>query len=789
MKRSLRPKPGRAMLLVASVLAACGGDSGPSAPDTTPAQVIVAPGGPVAFTSLGDTLRLTATVKNGSGETLAGVPVTWSTQSASVVSISASGLSEAVGTGTSTIRAAAGNIESNAVTLTVTQAVSTVVIAGPALLTFSIGADTARLTATARDARGAPIPAAGVTWQSSAPAFATVDNTGLVKGLLRGSAIITARSGAIQSAAGVTAQVLSPAAEIRVTASPNTTAPVLETADFNEAIALLVPGGTIRVANGDYVVEDVTIERPLTVEAEGDAVVIRNTAGETSFLIDGISAGDVVLRGLRFDNSSPGDGRHEGFRLTEPDLNTTHSVRVQGTFAAVLVDDAEFTASPTVNGGIRILASTQAGASVTIRNTAFTGGLEGVFTGDVAGFPERDALTVIEGGSFRDSRFGVDSRGNSLVIRDVTFESCTFCVWTERFHNIDALAQPRTVDLSENVMLACARICAGIRGYNSEILENNFLMAPGAGGPRVTLQLVQDTGGAPAFTAVITGNRMENCGFVLCVGVFGSEGTPTVTLADNTIAARATDDLPQSGNPTVFWGTASMLMKNNDLTRCGTGEGICVYAYQSASSILENKFAIGETDDVTIVVYALGGTTLATDNQITGTSTITDPNDLSRYAAQFGFFSTNGGVLTMRNNALSNVAVGYAVNTNSAITGTGNSLSTTYIAASSVGALNLNEGNITGYVEAFSVMPDITSLRCNWWGSAAGPTAVPAGTAEVVYTPWRTAPIGDTSGACSGSSVTHAAPPAAANAVRMPGRAAAKLNMPARPLPRMVEVN
>jgi hypothetical protein len=72
---------------------------------------------------------------------------------------------------------------------------TTVVIApGPVTLT-SVGA-TKKFTATVKDQHGNPMPGAHVTWQSSSPAVATVDTTGLATAAKNGTTQVSATSGA-----------------------------------------------------------------------------------------------------------------------------------------------------------------------------------------------------------------------------------------------------------------------------------------------------------------------------------------------------------------------------------------------------------------------------------------------------------------------------------------------------------------------------------------------------------------------------------------------------------------
>ena len=79
----------------------------------------------------------------------------------------------------------------------------------PSDLRFEALGDTARLVAEARDRNGQVVSGATVTWESSDPAVATVDATGLATAVANGTASITATAETASGAAKVTvAQVV-----------------------------------------------------------------------------------------------------------------------------------------------------------------------------------------------------------------------------------------------------------------------------------------------------------------------------------------------------------------------------------------------------------------------------------------------------------------------------------------------------------------------------------------------------------------------------------------------------
>lgn len=133
----------------------------------------------------GDEVTLTATVKPDDATDKA---VAWTTSNEAVATVT-DGKVKAVGGGSATITAQAGE-QSASCAITVTVPVSSVTL-DKNVLGLTEG-DEARLTAAVgpEDATDKT-----VTWSCDKPAIATVDNTGKVKAVKEGSAIITAKAG------------------------------------------------------------------------------------------------------------------------------------------------------------------------------------------------------------------------------------------------------------------------------------------------------------------------------------------------------------------------------------------------------------------------------------------------------------------------------------------------------------------------------------------------------------------------------------------------------------------
>ena len=151
-----------------------------------------------ASLQVGSSLSLTAEVYDASGAVMPAVGVTWSSEDSSIALVSQSGVITALKAGT--VRIAASSWGKNAVAsitvnpaLTVLPAVGRIVIA-PSNPRVNEG-QTIQLTASVLDIQDRVITGMTITWSSSNTSRATIDNSGLVRGISSGTVTITASAG------------------------------------------------------------------------------------------------------------------------------------------------------------------------------------------------------------------------------------------------------------------------------------------------------------------------------------------------------------------------------------------------------------------------------------------------------------------------------------------------------------------------------------------------------------------------------------------------------------------
>ena len=246
------------VLLVLALAVACGDDGPTELPPPTPvATTITISPASATLRALGETIQLTTTVRDQSGQVMAGAVVTWPSGDGSVASVSGTGLVSALGNGRATITATAGTATGSA-EITVVQEVSTVTVS-PAADTLVAPGDTVRLSADAADANGNAVAGATFVWQSDYEAVAAVDSAGLVRAIAAGTATITATAGAATRSAEIT---------------------VVAQVDRGALVALYEATGGPDWANSDNWLTEAPLRVWYGVEVDGEGRAIRLTLSD-----------------------------------------------------------------------------------------------------------------------------------------------------------------------------------------------------------------------------------------------------------------------------------------------------------------------------------------------------------------------------------------------------------------------------------------------------------------------------------------------------------------------------
>jgi uncharacterized protein YjdB len=161
----------------ASITVMCEGQSAASSITVTApavASVTVTPS--PATVSAGATVQLSAVAKDASGAVIPGMTVAWSTSNSAVASVDNNGLVTGVASGSAQITATIGGVLGVAdISVPAASSTATVQVA-PTTASLVVGQQVA-LTATPRDASGAPVPNPSITWTMSVTGKATLSGT------------------------------------------------------------------------------------------------------------------------------------------------------------------------------------------------------------------------------------------------------------------------------------------------------------------------------------------------------------------------------------------------------------------------------------------------------------------------------------------------------------------------------------------------------------------------------------------------------------------------------------
>jgi trimeric autotransporter adhesin len=229
----------------------------------------------------GETRLLSATALDADGGTLTGRLFTWRTDNAQVATVSSTGLVTAVNPGTTTITATSEG-RSGSASITVRQRPVAAVTLTPSSGSVIAG-ETLQLTSRTTDAQGNLLVGRVVTFSTSDASRATVDQTGLVRGVAPGNATITATSEGQSATATIRVDPV-PVAVVQVS-PPTGNIQTGETLQL-EAVArsgtgALLSGRTVNWRSGAPLVATVSATGLVSAQAAGTAVIIADVEGVT----------------------------------------------------------------------------------------------------------------------------------------------------------------------------------------------------------------------------------------------------------------------------------------------------------------------------------------------------------------------------------------------------------------------------------------------------------------------------------------------------------------------------
>ncbi len=311
----------------------------------------------------------------------------------------------------------------------------------------------------------------------------------------------------------------------------NAAAPIVD--NLPKALAEVAAGGKILVFPGTYLTQNVSINKPVTIEAEGSGTPVLDGGGASwILLIQDMAAGPVTLRGLRFVNAH--------------DIE----VHVGGTYDQVLVEDCDFAVPEHGTAfAYEAFASDATGHGITVTGSAFAGGATAIAGagGD---------LTIIRNTFRGQSDLAVRwAFGTSGRVEGNAFSDCGL-----PFGCIGAFST-RSIDVTGNTIMAdISRPLFSTIFINSDAatVEGNTITGTGGGGDRSdphTYPIQNSAIQVASGSATISRNNVRNAFQGIIFTPF--TGTAVDNVIDHTWAA-----FFGGGDP----GTSFAHVNRNDVT-------------------------------------------------------------------------------------------------------------------------------------------------------------------------------------------------------------------------------
>lgn len=287
---------------------------------------------PSTSLTVGQTESGKATPLDAAGQPLTDRPVTWTTSSAAIAKVDASGVISAMAPGSATISAQSEGVSGHA---DVSVADGVVPPAPVATVSVSLGAtslnpgQTTQATATPRDANNNVLTGRAVTWSSSNTGVASVNASGLVTAVAQGTAQIIGTSEGTTGNATLTvaAPPPVPVASVSVSLAASSLNPgqtTQATATTRDANNNVLTGRSITWSSSNTAVATVSSSGLVTALAVGTVQIIAACEGKTasgSLTVASAAPAPVATVTVSFNNASINVGQTTQATATTRDAN------------------------------------------------------------------------------------------------------------------------------------------------------------------------------------------------------------------------------------------------------------------------------------------------------------------------------------------------------------------------------------------------------------------------------------------------------------------------------------
>lgn len=300
-----------------------------------------------------------------------------------------------------------------------------------------------------------------------------------------------------------------------------------------DALAKVSRRGTIVLCDAQHIVNDVVVDKPVTITS-ADATPARVVStGTHAFLVNGIAKDSVIVRRLNFTVSGTGGA----------------GVFAAGTYDALRVDSSTFTLAPLAGSAVYAGATTVNGATFTMLDNVVAGGLRGAHVVGAPFVRIRNNQFTAQDSANVDVIFDNVTRTNGEVVQNrVRTCGSLGCL---RLLTVGAIrADSNTISSDGRTFItptgATRVISAAILAFGTDVrITGNSLIGTNVSNPAVQESYVWGDAGIYVVTlqsapsrATINGNYVEG-GRRAFANAWGPSHTvePIVTGSDN-VAAR-----------------------------------------------------------------------------------------------------------------------------------------------------------------------------------------------------------------------------------------------------------
>ena len=414
--------PGQATITATSEAAAGTSTIGVSPKPVS--SVIISPG--QGSVTVGQTLQLSAQVTDDQGNVLTGRPISFTSGTPAVATISATGLVTGVAPGSTTITATSEG-KTGTATVTVTPIPVAKVEITPSTPNVTVG-ETVQLNVSVQGPNNQELTGRTVTWSSGAPSVASVSPTGVVSGLAPGTAIIFANVEGVLGSATVTVKQV-PVGSVVVspqTASVPVGGAVQLSASVRDASGAELQGRLVGWTSSDETIAVVSSEGRVSGIKIGTATITASSEGKSGTATVTVTAAAVASVNVTPPTASITVGQTTTLTAQPLDANgnalTGRAVAWASSNAGVAtVSDAGVVTG--VAPGDATITATSEGKSGTATVTVTP-----IPVASVTVDPATVSLTT--GGTQQITATPRDAQGNPLADRAVTWESQNTAVAT-----------------------------------------------------------------------------------------------------------------------------------------------------------------------------------------------------------------------------------------------------------------------------------------------------------------------------------------------------------------------